>query len=241
MLAKREDAVVCVCFCFVCVYFLLNISFGVSKGNEIKATKATIPNFIHFDTISEQSEQHGLYPHRCRRSFWVQERYTSRHPVFQHHPILTRKTTVFSWCMLMMGIHGIFEGTNLISLCFFFQDALKHCQLHSLKPTNSLPLKIGLPNPSSNYQFSGALAVSFREGIIYGWHGFFARPWIRNICITSLSLKTWIIFREACWAPVENRNFNLSKETKHAWLGYIGEYISANHMGIIIHHYKDPY
>lgn len=105
------------CVFVLCVF--LDISFGVIKGNEIKTTKATIRNFIHFDTISEQSEQHGLYPHRCRRSYWVQERYTSRHPVFQHHPIVTQKTTVFSWCMLMMGIHGIFKGTILMSLCFF--------------------------------------------------------------------------------------------------------------------------
>ena len=39
---------------------------------------------------------------------------------------------------------------------------------HTLPETNSSPLKIGLPKrkgSSSNHQFSGALAVSFREGI----------------------------------------------------------------------------
>ena len=60
----------------------------------------------------------------------------------------------------------------------------------------------------------------------------FARPWVPNICITSLSLKTWrsgYFFREACWAPVENRNFTLSKEKNHGWLGYIEEYTSQSY------------
>ena len=126
---KRRLLCVCVCFCFVCIF---NISFGVSKGNEIKSQLYT--------SMSEK--------------FLGSGKVYKPSPSFPTSPNCNPKnTTVFSWCMLMMGIHGIFEGTNLMSLCVFFPGCFENCQLHFLKLTNSLPLKIGLPkkgNPSSN-------------------------------------------------------------------------------------------
>ena len=45
-----------------------------------------------------------------------------------------------------------------------------HQNIHSLKLTASLPLKIGLNAPKGNHPFSGFLAVSFREGSRFGRH-----------------------------------------------------------------------